>query len=329
MKKEIKVKIFMDYNIEEFFIRFPYCLDEYNFVESDTPDIIFMDGIFLPDNFISHHMKKIINKLNKIPGMYYILPNNIDAPKYIAPFFAANDSYVRVFITGENISPCMDDYEFAIAFSFMNADGYIRVPNYVFRANYYGYSLENLCKPDNYEEMLEKKNRFCNFIYKQSYNERNRIFRLVSEIDHVDCAGRLFNNMNGYTVPIGIEKLNFMRKYKFTLAVENSFSPGYTTEKLVEAMLSGSIPIYYGDPLVGKVFNTKSFINYADYKSDKDFLNAIRELHYDDDKYKAMLAEPWLINNKLPDHMIFSFVENQFRRIYEYAWYKKITSRKR
>ena len=60
------------------------------------------------------------------------------------------------------------------------------------------------------------------------------------------------NNMNGWSVPREPNrlqgKLDFLRDYKFTLAVENNIWPGYTTEKLVDPMFAGSIPIYVGDP---------------------------------------------------------------------------------
>ena len=35
-----------------------------------------------------------------------------------------------------------------------------------------------------------------------------------------------------------------------TIAFENSSFPGYTTEKIFEPMLEGSIPIYWGNPRV-------------------------------------------------------------------------------
>jgi len=57
------------------------------------------------------------------------------------------------------------------------------------------------------------------------------------------------------------EKINFIKNYKFTIAFENSTSPGYTTEKLWQPMLSGSVPVYWGNPEVDRMFNTRSFVN--------------------------------------------------------------------
>ena len=60
-------------------------------------------------------------------------------------------------------------------------------------------------------------------------------------------------------------KHQFLSEYKFTIAFENYVYPGYQTEKLYDAMLCKSLPIYCGDPNIGEVFNTKSFLNAADY----------------------------------------------------------------
>ncbi|MFD2145597.1 glycosyltransferase family 10 domain-containing protein [Mucilaginibacter antarcticus] len=59
----------------------------------------------------------------------------------------------------------------------------------------------------------------------------------------------------------------FLSDYKFTIAFENDIYPGYQTEKLYDAMKANSIPIYCGDPFVGDIFYTGSFINAADYLS--------------------------------------------------------------
>jgi hypothetical protein len=41
-------------------------------------------------------------------------------------------------------------------------------------------------------------------------------------------------------------KRNFLENYFFDICPENSWSQGYTTEKLYHAMISGCIPIYWG-----------------------------------------------------------------------------------
>lgn len=48
--------------------------------------------------------------------------------------------------------------------------------------------------------------------------------------------------------------------YMFSIAHENHSSPGYFTEKILDCFATGTIPIYWGDPDIGKVFNTDGII---------------------------------------------------------------------
>jgi hypothetical protein len=65
-------------------------------------------------------------------------------------------------------------------------------------------------------------------------------------------------------------KKQFLSPYKFTIAFENDIFPGYQTEKLYDAMMMNSIPVYCGDPFIAEIFNTKSFINALDYLPQKN-----------------------------------------------------------
>ena len=51
---------------------------------------------------------------------------------------------------------------------------------------------------------------------------------------------------------------------------------GYTTEKLIQPFMAGSIPIYYGNPLVAEEFNRNAFIDCNVF--DNDFDAVIEEI---------------------------------------------------
>jgi len=76
------------------------------------------------------------------------------------------------------------------------------------------------------------------------------------------------NNMESidaiYSGDVWERKRQFLSEYKFTIAFENYVYPGYQTEKLYDAMLVNSIPVYCGDPNIGEIFNTASFINVSE-----------------------------------------------------------------
>ena len=79
-----------------------------------------------------------------------------------------------------------------------------------------------------------------------------------------------------------IEKLHFIKDYKFVISFENSSHEGYTTEKILEPLLANCIPIYWGDPKVNLDFNKNRFLNYTDFRNEKEFINKILEVDNDD-----------------------------------------------
>ncbi len=96
------------------------------------------------------------------------------------------------------------------------------------------------------------------------------------------------------------DKQAFISQYKFNVAFENSTYPGYSTEKLLQAMVAGTVPIYWGDPQIGRDFNTARFINANDFASTDAVIDKIRQLDEDDNAYAAMIAEPWFIGGEVP-----------------------------
>ena len=63
---------------------------------------------------------------------------------------------------------------------------------------------------------------------------------------------------NGYReIP---EKIIGHRDYMFSVVIENCKRDYWFTEKLVDCLITGSVPIYWGCPSIGDFFNTKGFI---------------------------------------------------------------------
>jgi hypothetical protein len=112
---------------------------------------------------------------------------------------------------------------------------------------------------------------------------------------HVDSGGRAYNNL-GYLVG---DKQEFISQYKFTIAMENSENPGYTTEKIVHPKIVDSIPIYWGNPLVHQDWNTKAFINAYEFGNITELVEFIKEVDNDDSLYEKILMEPHF-NGEMP-----------------------------
>jgi hypothetical protein len=203
------------------------------------------------------------------------------------------DRCIKICHTGENVVPDFNACDYAIGFEWMDyGDRYIRFPLYLF---YDRDLLEKMVRkhglPADWDLKTEKPG-FCSFVVSNHRNAfRNEAYERLSRYRPVASGGRFLNNVGG---PV-VDKFAFDSRHKFSLCFENSSHSGYTTEKLVEALAARTVPIYWGDPDVGKVFNTKSFVNVQDYASLDDALLRVRELDQDDDQYLAMLREPALL----------------------------------
>jgi hypothetical protein len=60
-------------------------------------------------------------------------------------------------------------------------------------------------------------------------------------------------------------KRDVMRQYKFSICYENASYPGWLTEKMLDAMFAGSVPVYLGDPEVAKLVPREAFIDKRDF----------------------------------------------------------------
>jgi hypothetical protein len=144
-------------------------------------------------------------------------------------------------------------------------------------------------------------------------------FRKLSKYKSIDSGGRVYNNI-GRCIPPGLlspsGKLDFISHHKFNIAFENARWPGYTTEKIVAPMKCNSLPIYWGNPLVGREFNPKSFVNCHDYSSLDEVVEEVIRLDRDDDLYMAKLTEPWFNDNIATKYCNSDYVIPFFSRVF-------------
>jgi len=81
------------------------------------------------------------------------------------------------------------------------------------------------------------------------------------------------------------------------MAFENTSIPGYTTEKIIEAMRARCVPIYWGNPRVAEEFNPRSFINANDFPSNEALIEHIRRVDQDENLYRQYFEEPYFSGN--------------------------------
>jgi hypothetical protein len=202
----------------------------------------------------------------------------------------------KIFYTGENIAPPLEYCDYSFSFDYSDNPKNYRLPHYLLYDGYYELVLEK-----KIDENLTKR-KFCNFVVSNGEcQQRNNFFAKLSKYKKIDSGGRFANNI-GYAVP---DKRKFQSEYKFSIAFENNaYRPqhsGYTTEKIMEPMTVNSIPLYWGNPDIGREFNTESFINFYDFHSEDDMIDYIIELDKDDSRYLKMLNKPWFDEYNIPE----------------------------
>lgn len=215
---------------------------------------------------------------------------------------------IKIFYTGENIIPDFNNCDYAIGFHKIEfGKRYLRMPLY----NLFIYKkyFENALKI--HKEKIDKRNKFCNFIYSNENGDKKRkeFYELLSKYKKIDSGGKYLNNIGG---PVE-DKYEFQRQYKFSIAFENSSSVGYNTEKLIEAKAAGTIPIYWGDPEIAKEFNSKSFINCHDYEDFEKVVEKVIEIDNDDELYRKYLKESF---NQKEEKLVYENEEKLRNFIY-------------
>ena len=210
------------------------------------------------------------------------------------PFEYMKYDCVRIMFMGENMSPDFTVFDYCIGFDFMEfGDRYFRLPF----AFYFDNAKPWIPEKINYEQakqILESKKHFCNFIYghQSSHGMREKLFETLNEYKPVVSAGSYLNNTNSEKKRCSwAEKYEYLKASKFTIAGDSIIYPGFVTEKIVQPFMHHSIPIYVGNPLINKDFNTDAFVW---CKSENDLEAALEKIRYldeNDDAYIEMLMQ--------------------------------------
>ena len=203
---------------------------------------------------------------------------------------------MKIFLMTEVYPVDFRDYDYVIGFRYMDDDKFFHY------SHYSPNNIELLQDRRAFTDPLLAKRTFCNFVYSnESTGEgavlRKRFCMELAKYKHIDCPGKVLNNMKDAITPRldrnwSRGKVKFIAQYKFTIAFENHMVEGYTTEKLYDSFRAGSIPIYWGNPLIEREIESDAFINCNDFDNDFDaVIERIKEIDADDERYMYMLGK--------------------------------------
>lgn len=209
----------------------------------------------------------------------------------------------RILYTGEVFCPDFNLYDYAIGFDPILFEGrYLRYPHCLLNREGMEEALHKHERPQDY---FLAKTKFCNFVVSAGGglgDVRNDFFDRLSQYKRVDSGGKFRNNLpDGRAIA---DKRAFQEQYRFSIAFENTSFPGYVTEKLIDAWAAGTIPIYWGDPLAARDFNSKAFLYCEGPQDFGRVIEAVRELEEDRDKYLKMVKEPIVLPGSPMEEML-------------------------
>ena len=139
--------------------------------------------------------------------------------------------------------------------------------------------------------------------FMEGHKLRHRVAQSrLKDAYNIDLYGR------GTTNPIK-HKEEALVDYRYSIIIENSKTTNYFTEKLVDCLAVGTIPIYWGCTNVSEFFDPKSILTFDTFDELETILQAIGQKHYDSvlDSIKHNLdlcknyniTEDWIYKNVL------------------------------
>lgn len=148
--------------------------------------------------------------------------------------------------------------------------------------------LNNIDKLEKNDDDFEfRYDNGISSMYHMKYNHRVKI------INHYKAKRLNTNHLNHQTeMNRDRKKESVIKKYLFDLAIENSkdFGGYYITEKIVNSIIAGCIPIYWGGNLNYTPFNQKRIFTIHD-------LNNLPSIQLDKSQLKDIYYMPLLNNN--------------------------------
>lgn len=232
------------------------------------------------------------------------------------------ENALRIFFTGENIKPDFSNCDYSFGTVMIDYRGkHLWVPLSEFMMKRPAV-LDSPITP----ELARRK--FCSFIYSQELiGEGTRLRKrfceqLMQQYKHVDCPGRVLHNLDAPELAARNDAANwleskrrFLGQYKFNIAFENSAAPGYITEKLTDAYLGNTVPIYWGSDGDTAHYPKESMICANDYPTMDALIARIKEVDENDELYLQILAaNPLRQENNTPapdfDALIADFLKH-------------------
>ncbi len=216
----------------------------------------------------------------------------------------------NIFYTGENIHADRfanqlqryqsQHYDRSIGFDLAGENNYLRLPLWVmwhFPPEATEKDIDTMVEKMRHPS-LGKRPRFCALVSSHDTGGlRAEMMDALQDIADVDSAGRFRHNTDDLRLQYNDDKPSFLRQYRYNICPENSDCPGYVTEKVFDAILSGCIPIYSGSAGTPEpdILNPECIMQWEPGKPNSELLARIRHLESQPDEYYSLASKPRLL----------------------------------
>lgn len=168
--------------------------------------------------------------------------------------------------------PMMDDGQFMACFDIE--------ASYRQQADVWLPYIPDWCRNDSYRHVAAAGDKFCCAFISSSWDQSDRRAFTRELFEHlpIDSYGRFMRNKKLWRDKGVQSKLKTLKKYRFTLAFENSITKDYVTEKFFEPLQMGSIPIYLGAPNIDEFAPGENcFVNAGDFASARELAEFLKK----------------------------------------------------
>lgn len=162
----------------------------------------------------------------------------------------------------------------------------------------------------------------------QLHTARLRAIHHFSRRDRISLFGRRWDT---HPIPVGFsrapvlkswrgalpgpKKVEALSRAKFNFCAENSIFPGYVTEKIFDAFIAGTVPVYFGAPDIRDFVPESSFIDGDDFKSMRELERYLDSVSLEDYRNFLASAVDFLKSEDGGKHTYESFARQMFEDV--------------
>ena len=190
--------------------------------------------------------------------------------------------------------------------------------------NYFITNYDRLKIPES-STRLPQDRKFCLMVNKSGLNSKVGQFQekmnSIAPTDHISLYDKEIGESSCYNPS---ELLEIFNQYKFIICFENSYAPGYITEKIFNCILADTVPIYSGSPIIHDFINPECFINIGENDDLDIAIRQISEINSDPDKYSKYLSA-----QKISQKYLDTEINTEFKTEFKTKYYDAILAKQR